>query len=101
MHFTVYDVFYSQFSCQNVSVTVAAILHCHHTPNCYIQNFKLPACSFRLIAASGKETNSLCSAILTIYIIQITFLLTAWSTAVLEKLTGVQLVKKFLAFYGI
>ena len=30
----------------------------------------------------------------------ITFLLTPWSRVLLEKLTGIQLVKKFLAFYG-
>ena len=29
-----------------------------------------------------------------------TYLLTAWSRALLEKLTGLQLVKKFPAFYG-
>jgi len=29
-----------------------------------------------------------------------TYLLTAWSRALLEKLTGSQLVKKFSAFYG-
>jgi len=28
------------------------------------------------------------------------YLLTPWSTSLLEKLTGFQLVKKFLAFYG-
>jgi hypothetical protein len=30
----------------------------------------------------------------------ITYLLTPWSRVLLEKLTGSQLVKKFLAFYG-
>ena len=29
-----------------------------------------------------------------------TYLLTPWSRILLEKLIGVQLVKKFLAFYG-
>ena len=29
-----------------------------------------------------------------------TYLLTAWSEVLLEKLTGFQLVKKFPAFYG-
>jgi len=29
-----------------------------------------------------------------------TYLLTPWNTALLEKLTGFQLVNKFLAFYG-
>jgi len=31
----------------------------------------------------------------------ITYLLTPWSRVLLEKLTGLQLVKKFPAFYGI
>jgi len=30
----------------------------------------------------------------------LTYVLTAWSTVLLEKLTGFQLVKKFPAFYG-
>jgi hypothetical protein len=30
----------------------------------------------------------------------VTYLLTPWSTVLLEKLTGSQLVKKFPAFYG-
>jgi hypothetical protein len=30
----------------------------------------------------------------------LTYLLTPWSRVPLEKLTGFQLVKKFLAFYG-
>ena len=30
----------------------------------------------------------------------ITYLLTPWSKVLLEKLTGLQLVKKFLSFYG-
>ena len=30
----------------------------------------------------------------------ITYLLTPWNRVLLEKLTGFQLVKKFLAFYG-
>jgi hypothetical protein len=30
----------------------------------------------------------------------LTFLLTSWSRVLLEKLTGSQLVKKFLTFYG-
>jgi hypothetical protein len=30
----------------------------------------------------------------------LTYLLTPWSTVLLEKLTGSQLVKKFPAFYG-
>ena len=29
-----------------------------------------------------------------------TYLLTPWSTVLLEKLTGFQLIKKFPAFYG-
>ena len=32
--------------------------------------------------------------------VMITYLLTAWSRFLLEKLTGFQLVKKFLAFYA-
>jgi hypothetical protein len=31
----------------------------------------------------------------------LTYLLTPWSRVLLEKLTGLQLVKKFPAFYGI
>ena len=31
---------------------------------------------------------------------KVTYLLTPWSRVLLEKLTGLQLVKKFLAFYG-
>jgi hypothetical protein len=31
---------------------------------------------------------------------RITYLLTPWSSVLLEKLTGSQLVKKFPAFYG-
>ena len=31
---------------------------------------------------------------------RLTYLLTPWSRVLLEKLTGLQLVKKFLAFYG-
>ena len=34
------------------------------------------------------------------YILLLTYLLTPWSRVLLEKLTGLQLVKKFLAFYG-
>jgi len=30
----------------------------------------------------------------------LTYLLTPWSRVLLEKLTGLQLVKKFSAFYG-
>jgi hypothetical protein len=30
----------------------------------------------------------------------LTYLLASWSTVLLEKLTGFQLVKKFPAFYG-
>jgi len=30
----------------------------------------------------------------------LTYILTPWSTVLLEKLTGLQLVKKFSAFYG-
>ena len=30
----------------------------------------------------------------------LTYLLTAWCRVLLEKLTGLQLVKKFLAFHG-
>jgi len=30
----------------------------------------------------------------------LTYLLTPWSRVLLEKLTGLQLVKKFTAFYG-
>ena len=30
----------------------------------------------------------------------VTYLLTPWSRVLLEKLTGLQLVKKFPAFYG-
>ena len=41
-------------------------------------------------------TYLLTSLYLTIYL----YLLTPWSRALLEKLTGFQLVKKFVAFYG-
>ena len=34
------------------------------------------------------------------YTYLLTYLLTAWSEVLLEKLTGFQLVKKFPAFYG-
>jgi hypothetical protein len=33
-------------------------------------------------------------------LLKITYLLTPWSKVFLEKLTGLQLVKKFPAFYG-
>jgi len=36
----------------------------------------------------------------TIHCIVLTYLLTPWSRVLLEKLTGLQLVKKFPAFYG-
>jgi hypothetical protein len=32
--------------------------------------------------------------------VELIYLLTPWSTVLLEKLTGSQLVKNFLAFYG-
>jgi len=32
-------------------------------------------------------------------ILELTYLITPWSRVILEKLTGLQLVKKFLAFY--
>jgi len=35
-----------------------------------------------------------------ILIYLLTYLLTSWSRVLLEKLTGLQLVKKFPAFYG-
>jgi len=38
------------------------------------------------------------TSILQIYLT--TYLLTPWSRVLLEKLTGLQLVKKFPAFYG-
>jgi len=34
------------------------------------------------------------------WVLQITYLLTAWCRVLLEKLTGLQLVKKFPAFHG-
>jgi len=37
---------------------------------------------------------------LTYSLYLLTYLLTPWSRVLLEKLTGFQLVKKFLAFYG-
>jgi hypothetical protein len=36
----------------------------------------------------------------TTFILHYYYLLTPWSRVLLEKLTGVQLVKKFPAFYG-
>ena len=37
---------------------------------------------------------------LQVQLLMITYLLTPWCTALLEKITGLQLVKKFSAFYG-
>ena len=34
------------------------------------------------------------------FVTQVTYLLTPWSTVLLEKLTGSQLVRKFPTFYG-
>jgi hypothetical protein len=35
-----------------------------------------------------------------VFVLELTHLLTPYSTVLLEKLTGLQLVKKFPAFYG-
>jgi hypothetical protein len=65
--------------------------------------------------AGENFTNNMClgerkEASFTIYLINkvlivnrdylLTYLLTPWSRVLLEKLTGLQLVKKFPAFYG-
>ena len=41
-----------------------------------------------------------CSLFINTYIIQCTYLLTAWSRVLIGKLIASQLVKKFLTFYG-
>ena len=43
---------------------------------------------------------SSCTSQLQIFVSVLTYLLTTWCRVILEKLTGLQLVKKFLAFHG-
>jgi hypothetical protein len=49
--------------------------------------------------AHGSAVNLKCG-IFEIFLLHITYLLTPWIGVLLEKLTGLQLVKKFPAFYG-
>jgi hypothetical protein len=49
-----------------------------------------------IISIKSKAQENWCTAAILI----LTYLLTPWSRVLLEKLTGSQLVKKFLAFYG-
>jgi hypothetical protein len=48
-------------------------------------------------SASGQHTRMFVSLKFGVLL---TYLLTPWSRVLLEKLTGLQLVKKFPAFYG-
>ena len=61
---------------------------------CYLQ-----ATNFSFVNNLG-ECQPTMRIIIIIIIIIITNLHTSWSTVLLEKLTGSQLVKKFPAFYG-
>jgi len=57
----------------------------------YIQNSITPMTFWHTV------TNSLCS---TLFIVNVLDLLTPWCRVLLEKLTGLQLVKKFPTFHG-
>jgi superfamily I DNA and/or RNA helicase len=46
-----------------------------------------------------KECATFCSSLLLHPLLKIAYLLTPWSTVLLEKLTGSQLLKKYPAFY--
>ena len=58
------------------------------------------------MARSGKQINAYVYVVTVVYFLNIkieygkTYLLTPWCRVLLEKLTGLQLVKKFLAFHG-
>ena len=54
---------------------------------------------FNISTGTYSET-VLCSHFLIILTYLLTYLLTPWCRILLEKLTGLQLVKKFLAFHG-
>ena len=61
------------------------------------------ACSYVCIASETAFNKSVTALMKGKYFnccIINTYLLTPWSRVLLEKLTGSQLVKKFLAFYG-
>ena len=58
------------------------------------------AFSLNIAPSRTFTTNSLCLTVCPIHEWRLTYLLTPWCRVLLEKLTGLQLVKKFPAFYG-
>ena len=61
--------------------------------------FKLLLCHFHIVR-SGLDTLPSAQGVLRADTSFLTYLLIPWSRVLLEKLTGLQLVKKFPAFYG-
>jgi hypothetical protein len=56
--------------------------------------------STQLPSTTPLSTQLCFHPVISIYLLNYSYLLTPWSRVLLEKLTGFQLVKKFLAFYG-
>jgi hypothetical protein len=76
----------------NYSILPSSCCLCTNTY--YITNL-IGSCPCVVYVASLKRTGRMRVVVCAIY-----YLLTPWSTVLLEKLTGSQLVKKFPGFYG-
>ena len=86
-------------------------IHLHHIQQPYTQNFTTLHNSPPHHPTKGQQLNNIVRGELPIYacnlfhpslciMLGLTYLLTPWSRVLLKKLTGLQLVKKFPAFYG-
>ena len=76
-------------------VTVTTPIHFNNA----IDDLKLHVISLNAIRKTGNYMHQLLN-IIYIYIYICIYLLTPWCRVLLEKLTGLQLVKKFHAFHG-
>jgi hypothetical protein len=80
-----------------VCITTVCLCNLH----CYMfRHFNVTIRQFTTNTLLGYTRSSDCSCWKCLLTYSLTYLLTPYSTVLLEKLTGLQLVKKYPAFYG-